>query len=63
MAYGLQDPRVSIRHAKLMEKGMKKNDVEYELMIKKNEGHGFRKAENQREFYSRMVSFLAENLK
>jgi dipeptidyl aminopeptidase/acylaminoacyl peptidase len=41
---------------------MKKHDVEYELMVKKNEGHGFRKTENQRDFYSRMESFLAENL-
>ena len=62
MAYGLQDPRVNIRHAKVMEKGLKKNDVEYELMVKKNEGHGFRKTENQRDFYSRMESFLDENL-
>lgn len=62
MAYGLQDPRVSLEHAKVMEKGLKKNDVEYELMVKKNEGHGFRKTENQRDFYSRMESFLAENL-
>ncbi|MCW8925562.1 MAG: S9 family peptidase [Xanthomonadales bacterium] len=62
MAYGLQDPRVNIEHAKVMEKGLKKNGVEYELMVKKNEGHGFRKTENQRDFYSRMVSFLSENL-
>ena len=62
MAYGLQDPRVSIRHAKLMEKGLKKNDVEYELMVKDNEGHGFRKTENRRDFYARMETFLAENL-
>lgn len=62
MAYGLQDPRVSIEHAKRMEKGMKKNDVEYELMVKKNEGHGFRKTENRRDFYARMESFLAENI-
>ena len=62
MAYGLQDPRVSIRHAREMERAMKKNDVEYELMVKKNEGHGFRKTENMHDFYSRVESFLAENL-
>jgi dipeptidyl aminopeptidase/acylaminoacyl peptidase len=45
-----------------MEKAMKKNDVEYELMVKKNEGHGFRKTENMHDFYTRMESFLAENL-
>jgi len=41
---------------------MEKNDVTYELMIKKDEGHGFRKTENQLDFYGRVESFLAENL-
>jgi dipeptidyl aminopeptidase/acylaminoacyl peptidase len=62
MAYGMQDPRVNIRHARVMEKAMEKNDVEHELMIKMNEGHGYRKTENQHDFYTRMESFLAENL-
>ena len=62
MAYGLKDPRVHIDHAKVMEKEMKKADVTYELMIKKDEGHGFRKQENQYDFYGRMETFLAENL-
>jgi dipeptidyl aminopeptidase/acylaminoacyl peptidase len=62
MAYGLRDPRVHIDHAKLMEKAFKEHDVEYELMIKKDEGHGYAKQENQYDFYGRMESFLAENL-
>jgi dipeptidyl aminopeptidase/acylaminoacyl peptidase len=62
MAYGLRDPRVNIRHAQVMEKAMDDAGVEYELMIKKDEGHGFRKEENRYDFYGRMESFLAENL-
>ncbi|MFT7564113.1 MAG: dipeptidyl aminopeptidase/acylaminoacyl peptidase, partial [Bacteroidia bacterium] len=62
MAYGQRDPRVHIDHAKIMEKSMKENNVEYELMVKKDEGHGYRKQENQYDFYGRMESFLAENL-
>jgi len=62
MAYGRQDPRVNIKHAELMEKALKKNDVSYELMVKKNEGHGFRKQENIYDFYGRVETFLAENL-
>jgi len=62
MAYGQRDPRVHIDHAKLMEKEMQKHGVEYELMIKKDEGHGYAKQENQYDFYGRMESFLAENL-
>jgi dipeptidyl aminopeptidase/acylaminoacyl peptidase len=63
MAYGLQDPRVNIRHARVMEDAMQDNGVTYELMVKKDEGHGFRKQENQYDFYGRVESFLAENLK
>lgn len=63
MAYGLQDPRVNIRHARVMEDALKANNVPYELMIKKDEGHGFVKQENVYDFYGRMETFLAENLK
>jgi dipeptidyl aminopeptidase/acylaminoacyl peptidase len=62
MAYGLRDPRVNIRHASVMEAALKKNHVAYELMIKKDEGHGYRKQENMYDFYGRMETFLAENL-
>jgi len=62
MAYGRQDPRVNIKHASLMGKALKKNGVTYELMIKNDEGHGYRKQENQYDFYGRMETFLAENL-
>lgn len=62
MAYGRQDRRVVLQHAKVMEKALKKNGIKYELMIKKDEGHGFRKQENQYDFYGHMEAFLAENL-
>lgn len=63
MAYGERDPRVNIKHAKEMEKTMKKAGVDYELMVKRNEGHGFRKEENRYDFYGKMDEFLAEHLK
>ncbi len=63
MAYGQQDPRVSIKHAKAMKKAMKKAGVDFELMIKRDEGHGFRKEENRYDFYGKMDTFLAEHLK
>jgi dipeptidyl aminopeptidase/acylaminoacyl peptidase len=62
MAYGLRDPRVHIKHAHVMEDAMEENNVQFELMVKKDEGHGFRKQENQYDFYGRVESFLAENL-
>jgi dipeptidyl aminopeptidase/acylaminoacyl peptidase len=62
MAYGLQDPRVNIKHARVMEDAMQEAGVDFELMVKKDEGHGFRKEENRYDFYGRMETFLAENL-
>lgn len=62
MAYGKRDPRVVLKHAKIMAKEMDKHDKPYELIIKKDEGHGFRKFENQVEFYGRMANFLDEHI-
>jgi dipeptidyl aminopeptidase/acylaminoacyl peptidase len=63
MAYGLEDPRVVIDHAYNLEKELKRYEIDYELMVKKNEGHGYRKFENQVEFYSKLIAFLDANLK
>ncbi len=62
MAYGRRDPRVVIGHAEIMEKALKKNGVEYVLMVKGDEGHGYVKQENLYDFYGQMESFLAKNL-
>ena len=63
MAYGRQDPRVHIDNLKVMEKALEKAGKEegrdYWTIVKKDEGHGFRKFENQMEFYGRMEEFLA----
>jgi len=50
-------------HALNFEKELQKHDVEYELIIKDNEGHGFRKFENQVEWYTTLIDFLDDNLK
>lgn len=63
MAYGLEDPRVVIDQAYNLEKELKRYEVDYELMVKKKEGHGYRKFENQVDFYSRLIDFLDANLK
>ncbi|NBD35284.1 MAG: DUF1385 domain-containing protein [Chloroflexi bacterium] len=63
MAYGREDPRVVLDHALNFEKELEKHDVEYELIIKDNEGHGFAKFENQVEWYTTLIDFLDDNLK
>ncbi|MGD2130814.1 MAG: prolyl oligopeptidase family serine peptidase, partial [Lysobacterales bacterium] len=60
MAYGLQDPRVNIRHEQVMENALEDAGVPFEVMIKKDEGHGYRKQENRYDFYGKMDEFLAK---
>lgn len=63
MAYGKQDPRVHIDNLTVMEKALKKagkkEGKDFWTIVKKDEGHGFRKQENQLEFYGEMEEFLA----
>ncbi|MBT8106819.1 MAG: S9 family peptidase [Gammaproteobacteria bacterium] len=63
MGYGKQDPRVVLDHALKLEKELKRFEVDYELIIEEKEGHGFRKFENQVEWYTKLIDFLDENLK
>ncbi len=62
MAYGKQDPRVVIKHLEVMEEAMKQAGKPYEVIVKDDEGHGFRKFENQVEFYTAVERFLAKHL-
>jgi dipeptidyl aminopeptidase/acylaminoacyl peptidase len=62
MAYGRQDPRVVIAHATTFESALKKANVPYELMVRKDEGHGYQKFGNQVDFGTKLVTFLETNL-
>ncbi len=63
MGYGKEDVRVVLDHALNLEKELKVHEVDYELIIKDDEGHGFRKFENQVEWYTKVIDFLDANLK
>lgn len=43
--------------------GMKANGVPVEYVLFPDEGHGFRKTENQIEGWSKIMAFLDEHLK
>jgi dipeptidyl aminopeptidase/acylaminoacyl peptidase len=58
MAYGSNDPRVRIDQANDIERALKRSKVPYELIIERDEGHGFRKEQRRIAFYSRIDSFL-----
>ncbi len=62
MAYGTKDARVDLSHATQAERQLKRHEKDYQLMIKKDEGHGFRKYENVMDYYKMMEEFLANHL-
>lgn len=62
MAYGSRDPRVVLDHGRRMEAALRAQGTPVELIIKKNEGHGFSKFENQVDWAQRVLDFLAQHL-
>ena len=60
---GATDPRVLQVESDEMVEEMKKNGVEVEYVLFEDEGHGFRKKENQIEGWSKILGFLDSHLK
>ena len=63
MAYGMEDWRVPPKHGRILKRALDKNDIPNKLIIKANEGHGFRNEKNVFEFYREVEAFLAEHMK
>lgn len=57
-AYGELDDRVDLKHGTKLVAELRKNGVPVELMVKHDEGHGFRHWDNKIEFYTTMEKFL-----
>lgn len=62
LAAGGKDERAPIAQSKAMEKALEKNKVPVESLYYPNEGHGFYTAEHKREYYTRLLAFLARHL-
>ena len=60
---GANDPRVLQVESDEIVAGVRKNGVPVEYVLFPDEGHGFRKKENQAEGYSKVISFLDKYLK
>ena len=58
IVHGTRDARVPIDQAKRLRSGLIKENKDYEWLIKKDEGHGFKKMKNKIELYTRMDEFL-----
>ncbi|QDH71304.1 alpha/beta hydrolase family protein [Marilutibacter alkalisoli] len=62
LAAGGDDHRAPIAHSKRMEKALRKADVPVETLYYDSEGHGFVDDGHRREFYTRLLDFLARHL-
>lgn len=62
LAAGGEDQRAPIEHSKMMEQALRKAGVPVETLYYPTEGHGFYVEAHQREYYTRLLAFLARNL-
>jgi dipeptidyl aminopeptidase/acylaminoacyl peptidase len=60
---GKNDPRVLQVESDEMVEAVRKNGVAVEYIVFDDEGHGFRKKENQITGYTAILKFLDEHLK
>lgn len=63
LAYGEKDMRVPIEHGERMRDALKENGNSPEWVVYAGEGHGWRRRENDYDFWTRVENFLAKHLK
>jgi dipeptidyl aminopeptidase/acylaminoacyl peptidase len=59
---GQNDPRVTIANSDAMVAALRKTKREVTYVVYPDEGHGFARPENNRDFYGRVEEFLAKHL-
>ncbi|MGH8077450.1 MAG: alpha/beta hydrolase family protein [Lysobacter sp.] len=62
LAAGGEDKRAPIAHSKMMERALIKAGVPVETLYYDTEGHGFYVEAHQKEYYTRLLAFLARHL-
>jgi dipeptidyl aminopeptidase/acylaminoacyl peptidase len=62
IAHGANDPRVKLAETEQIVAAMKEKNIDHELMVFDDEGHGFAKPENRLEFYRAADKFLAKHI-
>ncbi|MFQ6607901.1 MAG: S9 family peptidase [Fidelibacterota bacterium] len=62
IAQGANDPRVKQAEADQIVSALQEKGIEYEYLLKENEGHGFRNEENRFDFYRAMEKFLEKHI-
>ena len=62
LAAGGQDERAPIAHSKKMERALRSAGAPVETLYFPTEGHGFYTEPHRREFYTRLLDFLARHI-
>ncbi|WP_313343510.1 prolyl oligopeptidase family serine peptidase [Stenotrophomonas sp.] len=62
LAAGGEDKRAPIEHTKRMEAALRRAGSPVESLYYKSEGHGFYTPQHQREYYAKLLAFLARSL-
>ena len=62
IVHGRRDYNVRIEQAETLMNALDEKNIPYEVLIKKEEGHGFRLEENRVELYTVMEKFFEKNL-
>ncbi|MCA1714799.1 MAG: S9 family peptidase, partial [Gammaproteobacteria bacterium] len=62
LAAGGEDERAPIEHSKMMERALIKAGVPVETLYYDTEGHGFYQEKHRREYYTRLLAFLARHI-
>ena len=63
IAHGANDSKIKLTHVDSFVKKLTDNGVTVKYIVKDDEGHGFKKAENNIEYYREVEKFLATHLK
>ena len=63
MAYGMKDWRVPPKHGRILKRALDRNNIPNKLIMKANEGHGYRNENNIFEFYREVDAFLEQHMK
>jgi len=62
IVHGRRDPRVPVAQTDSLTRALRRRDIDYELLVKNDEGHGFVNEDNNVELYRRLEAFFAEHL-
>jgi dipeptidyl aminopeptidase/acylaminoacyl peptidase len=62
LAAGREDETAPVEHTERMERALKAAGVQVEASYYDGEGHGFYKPQNNRDYYTRLLAFLARSL-